>query len=109
MQNPQIYFILGLCITRCVAEVAMVTNHEDMMETCMHSSDPFLDHLQCRWDLKFKNESSIDSWLAARVWPIYFVLSLLVTLELLLSSYVNDILYGDLENYLYTEDEGEGE
>ncbi len=98
-------------VDRCHGYIVAVPNNEDMVITCVPGNDPFIDTMLCRWDLKFHNESTLDNWLTLRVWPVYILLSALTAVELLLSSYVNEFLYDDLdENFnLEMDDEDDGE
>lgn len=66
---------------------AYVVPQDDMMVTCGPS--PHLG-VSCRWQLRLKNDSTLYTWMATKIWPLYLVLSGILATELLVSTSIEE-------------------
>ena len=78
-----------------LAELAPHRSLSEMSVSCSPSHIMISEGLQCRWEPRFKNDSSLETWLTTHVWTVYIVLSLVVAFELLCSSYLSGFIFED--------------
>ena len=76
-----------------VGELVPLRNQQDMGMHCMPAGAILAEGLLCRWEPRFKNDSTLETWLTTHVWTVYIVLSLVVAFELLCSSYLSGVLF----------------